>query len=468
MKCYRCGGFLYESDHCPECGADVAAYKKTVKRSNEMYNQALYYARDRNLSGAIRCLEVSIKMYKANINARNLLGLIYVETGEYTLGLTQWVISRSFQKENNLAEYFLSELQNNRQSLNLMNVSIRKYNKAINYVQQGNYDLAEIQLKKLLNDNPNMLKGHQLLALLFIRRKKFAEARAALRKAEKIDRGNPLTISYLNHVTEEMKSEEKDLTPAELKTKRQADKEAAEEHTPLSGDDVIIPKSSYREYNPTTMTIIQIIIGVVIGAAIIFFAVTPAKIRSVRSEAEATQAELQARIDELESQLGTEGESSGTETETDVEAETSEEATDSTLEEDSATLIAAYAAYNSEDYDTALELMEGISSSSLSNAEFKESYDVLMEQLNSITLENLINEGLEYYQNEDYTSAAESLEAAYEQGADDENTLYFLGRSYDWLNDEENTLKYLEEYAEKYPEGDYITTVNSIISGWTN
>ncbi len=135
-----------------------------------MYNQALFYARDRNLSGAVRCLEVSIKMYKANINARNLLGLIYVEIGEYTLGLTQWVISRSFQKENNLADYFLSELQNNRQSLNLMNVSIRKYNKAVNYVQQGNYDLAEIQLKKLLNDNPNMVKGHQLLALMFISR----------------------------------------------------------------------------------------------------------------------------------------------------------------------------------------------------------------------------------------------------------------------------------------------------------
>ncbi len=296
---------------------------------------------------------------------------------------------------------------------------------------------------------------------------------AALRKAEKIDWGDPLTISYMNHVAEEMKSEEKDLTPAELKTKRQADKEAAEEHTPLSGDDVIIPKSSYREYNPTTMAIIQIIIGVVIGAAIIFFAVTPAKTRAVRSEAEATQAELQAQIDALEAQLGVEDENgtSGTsesETGTDGETNESEETTESALEADSATLIAAYAAYNSEDYDTALELMEGISSSSLSNEDFKESYDVLMEQLNEITINNLINEGLEYYQNEDYSSTIESLEAAYEQGADDENTLYFLGRAYDWLNDEENTLKYLEEYAEKYPEGDYITTVNSIISGWTN
>ena len=170
MKCYKCGSFLYENDYCAECGANVAQYKRIVKKSNELYNQGLEYARDRNLSGAIRCLEVSIKLYKANINARNLLGLIYVEVGEYTRGLAQWIISKSLQNDNNMADYFLEQLQNSRQDLNLMNVTIRKYNKAVGYVQQGNYDLAEIQLKKLLNDNPNMVQGHQLLALLVDRR----------------------------------------------------------------------------------------------------------------------------------------------------------------------------------------------------------------------------------------------------------------------------------------------------------
>ena len=45
MKCYKCGGFLYEGDHCNVCGADVSVYREIVQESNSLYNRGLEYAK---------------------------------------------------------------------------------------------------------------------------------------------------------------------------------------------------------------------------------------------------------------------------------------------------------------------------------------------------------------------------------------------------------------------------------------
>ena len=44
----------------------------------------------RDLSGAVVSLKRSLKFYKNNIPARNLLGLIYFEIGETVAALGQW------------------------------------------------------------------------------------------------------------------------------------------------------------------------------------------------------------------------------------------------------------------------------------------------------------------------------------------------------------------------------------------
>ena len=81
MKCYKCGSFLYDGEFCSNCGADVTVYREIVLKSNDFYNSALEFARDRNLSKAIEHLKLSLKLYRGNINAHNLLGLVYFETG---------------------------------------------------------------------------------------------------------------------------------------------------------------------------------------------------------------------------------------------------------------------------------------------------------------------------------------------------------------------------------------------------
>ena len=107
MKCYNCGAKLGRENICPECGVNVKIYKKIVMASNEYYNDALAKASVRDLSGAIESLKTSLKFNKLNIDARNLLGLIYFEMGEVVEALTEWVISKNYQPAENTASRYL-------------------------------------------------------------------------------------------------------------------------------------------------------------------------------------------------------------------------------------------------------------------------------------------------------------------------------------------------------------------------
>lgn len=102
----------------------------------------------RDLSGAIESLKISLRFNKLNIDARNLLGLIYYEMGEVVTALTEWVISKNYQPKDNLASRYLDEVQKNQARLDSVNQTIKKYNQALLYCKQNSRDLAIIQLKK--------------------------------------------------------------------------------------------------------------------------------------------------------------------------------------------------------------------------------------------------------------------------------------------------------------------------------
>lgn len=100
MNCMNCGAFLMdkELDYCPNCGCNVLIQKKVDYLSRQYYNQGLEKASVRDLSGAISCLKQSLIYNKHNIQARNLLGLVYFETGEVVAALSEWVISKIFSR----------------------------------------------------------------------------------------------------------------------------------------------------------------------------------------------------------------------------------------------------------------------------------------------------------------------------------------------------------------------------------
>lgn len=304
MRCYKCNSVLSDTDFCNSCGTDVTLYKRIVRMSNTYYNMGLAKARVRDLSGAADLLRRSVRIDKRNINARNLLGLVYYEMGECVAAFSEWVISKNLKPEKNIADSYLKDVQSNPTKLNMMNQSIKKYNLALEAAGQGSDDMAIIQLKKILNMNPNFLKAQQLLALLYMKKGENERALKILNRAAKIDVNNTLTLKYLDEIGK--KKEEKN---AVLK---RPPKSVAElrERDELSGNDVIIPKSSYKDVNYGLITFLNVVVGIVIGAALVFFLVTPAKKNDIDEQYKDTisnyadqVAMLNINVSELERQV---------------------------------------------------------------------------------------------------------------------------------------------------------------------
>ena len=273
MKCYKCKAELSSSDYCTSCGAEVKVYKKIIKSSEIYYNQGLAMAQMRELTSAADSLRHSLKLNKNNIKARNLLGLVYFEMGEAVAALSEWVISKNLQPTKNIADDYLSAIKKNSTRLDTINQTIKKYNQALLYAQQNSSDLAIIQLKKVLNLNPNLVKGHLLLALLYMKENEHEKAVKPLKKAMSIDKSNPLTIKYMNEVKKVVDISEKKVEPS---------KKASEERKVFVGEDVILPQpTSYQESNAGGITILNIIIGIAIGAALMWFLVFPAKRQAI-------------------------------------------------------------------------------------------------------------------------------------------------------------------------------------------
>ena len=205
MNCMNCGAFLVDKDldYCPKCGCTVLIQKKVDYLSRQYYNRGLEKASVRDLSGAIDCLKQSLIYNKHNIQARNLLGLVYFETGEVVAALSEWVISKNLQPSRNLASEYINKLQANSNKLEAINETIRKYNDALNLCREGHEDMAAIRLKKILMQNPKLIKGYHLLALVQMKEGEYNKARRTLRKAARIDKTNTTTLRFLREIDEQ-------------------------------------------------------------------------------------------------------------------------------------------------------------------------------------------------------------------------------------------------------------------------
>ena len=205
MNCMNCGAFLTDMDldYCPNCGYNVLIQKKVDYLSKIFYNQGLEKASIRDLSGAIACLKQSLMYDKRNIRARNLLGLVYFETGEVVSALSEWVISKNLQPTRNLASEYINKLQANPNKLAAINETIKKYNHALMLCREGHEDMAAIQLRKILTQNSKLIKGYHLLALIQMKNGEWNKARRILKKAARIDKTNTTTLRFLREVDEQ-------------------------------------------------------------------------------------------------------------------------------------------------------------------------------------------------------------------------------------------------------------------------
>ena len=290
MRCYNCGCRLSEQDFCTNCGADVSLYKRILKVSNMYYNEGLEKAGVRDLSGAVTSLRQSLKFNKNNVEARNLLGLVYFEMGEVVAALSEWVISKNLRPQKNIADDYINMIQSNAARLDTINQTIKKYNQALVYCTQEGKDLAVIQLKKVLSLNPKFIRAHQLLALLYIDSEQWEKAKRELDKCCKIDGNNTLTRRYLKEVDGMLLPDE----PGKGGIRRKNDDVVRYQ----SDNEIIIQPLNVKEpKNNGLSTLFNVGIGLVLGIASMFFLILPSAVTAEREKAQEQVRKVSEEMD---------------------------------------------------------------------------------------------------------------------------------------------------------------------------
>lgn len=441
MRCYNCKATLLESDFCMKCGADVALYKRVIRSSEAYYNKGLEKAQTRDLSGAIDHLRRSVKLNKNNTKARNLLGLVYFEMGEPVAALSEWVISKNLEPEKNIADHYLEEVQKNATRLDTINQTIKKYNQALLYAKQNSNDLAIIQLKKVLQMYPNLVKGYQLLTLLYIKENEYEKAYKTIKTALDIDRNNVMSLKYVREVQSVLKS--RDIRPDKIK-----------EREPLGSNDVIIPPNSYRESNAGGITVLNVIIGIIIGATLVWFLILPAKEKSLTEEYRQKMVELGEQMENkgaIASSLEKELDELQKEKDSLLESLKAYEGSDGIISSYE-NIVIAVESYLANDYIAAAEVLKNIDKETIESEAFINVYNAISSVVNQQAAADLYRTGYNgHYLNNRFAEAAVALQSAYDLNPNDMYTLYYLARAYDRSGDTATANQYYSEFISMYP-----------------
>ena len=350
MNCMNCGAFLTDMDldYCPNCGYNVLIQKKVDYLSKIFYNQGLEKASIRDLSGAIACLKQSLMYDKRNIRARNLLGLVYFETGEVVSALSEWVISKNLQPTRNLASEYINKLQANPNKLAAINETIKKYNHALMLCREGHEDMAAIQLRKILTQNSKLIKGYHLLALIQMKNGEWNKARRILKKAARIDKTNTTTLRFLREVDEQTGV----TTRLEKKKKglfRYGTKENPD--TDILGSERVAQPTVYREHSKVSVFFI-LMAGIAAGAVAFWLLAVPAIRQGIYQEANQQIVQYSESLASQGAEL-TKAQGEAKESGDTVESVTQELTTEQTKSESYQALLQAYMYYQQQNLDEA-------------------------------------------------------------------------------------------------------------------
>jgi len=449
MICPKCDNNVNKNKTiCEKCGTDLSLHKKIIRLSNMYYNQGLERARIRDLSGAIITLKNSLKLNKRNYKARNLLGLIYFETGEVVKALSEWVISKHFKPDNNEAEYYLNAIQNNPGKLESFNNIIKRYNQALLSAKQHNDDIAVIQLKKVISINPNYITALNLLALLYIKNNEYKKAKRYLNRTREIDITNIKTLKYINEIEQQLNQDQNQ--------NKEKDREMS-----LNDNDVefsVVPVSSYKEDRPNIMAFINLILGVLIGVVAMYILVIPTIKREYDININNKYAEYNAAIAKQQDQDDVIAALRDEKEEMQGKIDKLNKDIDSIVIPDVNDNLKVYnelfdaieiytEGLSTNDNETLLLVADKLSmvdKDMLETTKAKEAYDSLIEVSYPVATNVYYREGYSLYNNNKFEEALEKLLQSYKYDENNIDSIYFLGRSYHRLNDNENAKLYYE------------------------
>lgn len=446
MECPNCNFALQNEKICPNCGTDIVLINKIFKISYNLYNKGLLKAEVHDFYGAIEALNKSISFYKGNIEARNLLGLVYFETGNIGEAFKHWVISSNFKKENNIAKEYIDSFQKDMRVFEKYDDSTRMYNQAVIYIKQNSDDMAVIQLKKAIDLNPKFVDAHNLLALCYLIQGLHSDADKVIQNVLSIDINNPISLNYY-----------KELHPDKVRPESKISKNSVvvKESKPAYADIVRTGKRRTKG-NSRVMEFVTFVIGCVCVAAVMFILIIPGIVDTKQGE-----------IDTLKNDFNT-MQSSYSELKTNTEQQIS------SLEEENKNLKIQV-----DDFTQKVDIQNRVdkidnASSLYSDGNTKESADALLsmnvtglpddavEKYNNLkqkvlpqAAKNQYNSGKREYDKKNYEEAKGLLSSCLLYAGDvpvtKYNAMYYLGRIAVNEGDNEKAKEYLQQVSDNHP-----------------
>lgn len=437
MECLNCGAPVLENGHCSDCGMNYKLLAKAYNTSNYYYNLGLDRASVRDLTGAIDALNLALKYNKQNINARNLLGLIYYEMGETVLGLTHWVVSSNyFPDEGNIAHRYIKEVQADPEKLEEANQLAKQFNQALMHAKQGTKDLAFIQLKRILSSYPHFVKGYLLLALLYMDNGNPDKAKKALKRVLRIDKNNTLAVKYLS----EMGVAPKDIIGMKESSGRiDLDSAYSDEDQYKSDLETFVQKGledidnpdlsvgSYKEINHNKFNLLYVSVGLILGILTFWLLILPTKLNSANQEnrdmqlayseeiskKNVTVSDLESQVSDLEKQL---------------KQKEQEKSKDAKEEKDS-----------------------------------KEAFNIIKDNIPNTTYSTLCDEAAKAIEAKEYEKAINMCNVAL-QIQEGEEAYYNLGKAYLGNQDEEKAKAAFISLKDNYPDSSHISEISEYLS----
>ncbi len=467
MRCIYCNTPLSAIDYCTGCGADITIQKRIVRISNLLYNEGLEKALVRDVEGAIATLKRSLKFNKENIDARNLLGLCYMETGEIVSALCEWVVSKNMKPSDNLADHYLNMLQTNKNKLDSINQTIRKYNQSVQYCRDDNEDMAIIQLKKVIGQNPKFVKAYQLLALLYMKRQEYERARKLLRKAAHIDKTNTTTLRYLQEI-EEATGKGTNLDKRHKRLEKDEGEDVSGTLRYMSGTEMIIQPTTFRD-SSTIATFINIILGMLLGGAVVWFLIVPASRQNTNdeanrmvNEANTKLASESVKVQELEDEI------SGYQQQ--VEDANQERDDANSRAEGYEDLLAAANTFITGDESTAANMVVKLDGEVFENNALT-LYNSLLGAVQSNLFQQYFSSGTTAYAQNDFNTAVTQLTEAVKsdpqrQQKQYKDALWYLAYAYYNLGNQSKAAEVFGQVAEYFPKSEYGTQARQYLDAW--
>lgn len=468
MNCLRCGAPLLINETCSECRISDALLKKTANTSDHYYNCALDKAYIRDLSGAVQDLLYAIKYNKKNIDARNLLGLIYYEMGDVVEALSQWVISVNYKEKNNIASKYISEVKNNPTKLENTNQTIKKYNIALNYAKQGNKDLALIQIKKVLSLCPNFVKGYLLLALLYMDIQQNDKARKALKRVLRIDHNNTLGLKYMQMLsgmgknTTLSKEDEDANEPSREMIRRESYQKIKSEAI----DKPLRPVGNYKENTNTKTNFIYLLIGLGLSMVIMWVLIIPNRINNLDNKYKTLKVKYDdeiARKNASINNLTNENEALALEVSTLKGQAAGKEESDARVIVSQA-LLQSSLYYQQGNKVEAAKALIGISRESISEEMELAFFDVIQTECTPVAADECYALGLQAFESQNFEETIIQVSYARTLGLVNADTLYYLARSYDLSGDLQNAKESYEQFVSEFPEDIRVEEINGYLS----